>query len=268
MNPILSHMTQNYHEDSSDSKKLKIRYFSDLHLEFLSIYEVELLIKKIPPSENEICILAGDIGIPYQQQYNIFMEFISKVFIKTFVISGNHEYYSKKTIRQTNEFLAEYYKKFDNISYLNNTFEYYQGYCFVGTILWSKITDPTYKINDTKCIPDFTYIEYNKLHASCVEFLENVLENNTNCIIITHHVPSFTLIDNKYKTKSMLPYNQWFNCDMDELIEKEKDRIKCWIYGHTHTPASNIINGIPFLCNPIGYPHENSKLDFNKNITL
>ena len=255
--------------DSCNSKKIKIRYFSDLHLEFLNIKNVELLIKNIPPSENEICILAGDIGNPYQPQYDIFMEFISKVFIKTFVISGNHEYYNKKqTIQQTNDFLKEYYKKFDNISYLNNTFEYYKNYCFIGTTLWSKITNPVYNINDTKCIPSFNYIKYNELHESCVEFLENALENNNNCIIITHHVPSFTLVDKKYKTPSMLPYNQWFNCDMDELIEKEKDNIKCWIYGHTHTPSSTIINEIPFVCNPIGYPNENNKLDFGKNIIL
>ena len=66
----------------------------------------------------------------------------------------------------------------------------------------------------------------------------------------------------------MVPYNQWFYCDMDEIIDRNKNKIKCWIYGHTHMPASNIINGTQFLCNPIGYPGENSKVDFEKNILL
>jgi predicted phosphodiesterase len=102
----------------------------------------------------------------------------------------------------------------------------------------------------------------------CVDFLENTLENNNNCVIITHHIPSSSLIDIKYKTQKMLPYNQWFYCNMDDLIEKNNDKIKCWIYGHTHMPSTNIINKIPFLCNPIGYPNENTNLNFQKNITI
>jgi predicted MPP superfamily phosphohydrolase len=84
---------------------MKLRYFSDLHLEFIKANTMEQFIRKIPSGMNEICILAGDIGNPYQSNYNIFMDFISKNFKKTFVISGNHEYYNTtKTIQETNIF--------------------------------------------------------------------------------------------------------------------------------------------------------------------
>ena len=66
----------------------------------------------------------------------------------------------------------------------------------------------------------------------------------------------------------MEPYNQWFYCNMDNVIETQKDKIECWIYGHTHTPSNIKINSIPFLCNPIGYPNENCKLNFLANIIL
>ena len=95
-----------------------IRYLSDLHLEFIQPNKIEKFIKKIPPGIDEICVLAGDIGNPYQTNYDIFMEFISKNFKKTFVISGNHEYYNKtKTIEETNIFMNNYFKKFNNISF-------------------------------------------------------------------------------------------------------------------------------------------------------
>ena len=55
---------------------------------------------------------------------------------------------------------------------------------------------------------------------------------------------------------------------MDDLIETQKDKIKYWIYGHTHTSSNIIINEIPFLCNPIGYPNENSILDFQKRFII
>ena len=82
---------------------MKVRYFSDLHLEFIKPNKIEEFIRKIPSGINEICILAGDIGNPYQTNYNIFMKFISNNFKKTFYITGNHEYYNKKKkIQETN----------------------------------------------------------------------------------------------------------------------------------------------------------------------
>jgi hypothetical protein len=66
----------------------------------------------------------------------------------------------------------------------------------------------------------------------------------------------------------MQPYNQWFYCNMDDFIETNGNKIKCWIYGHTHTPSNVIINKISFLCNSIGYPNENRILDFTKSFTI
>jgi predicted phosphohydrolase len=252
---------------------MRIRYFSDLHLEFIKPNNLPHFIKKIPPGENEVCILAGDIGSPYLDSYDIFMNFMSKNFKKTFVITGNHEYYNKtksKNIEFTNAFLNKYFQKFDNISFLHNSFEYYENYCFIGTTLWSKITDPFYEINDVYSIPNLDYSLYNQLNSLSVAFLKNNLANSssTKNIIITHHIPSNTLIDKKYKTPKMIPYNQWFYCDLDNLIDQNKDKIKCWIYGHTHNPSNNLFHGIPFLCNPIGYPNENDNINFKTNIIL
>jgi len=248
---------------------VRLRYFSDLHLEFIKPHKIEKFIKQIPSGIDEICILAGDIGIPYQPNYDAFMNYISQNFKKTFVISGNHEYYNKlKTMQETNDFMKDYFQRFKNISYLNNCHEHYENNCFIGTTMWSKITNPEYKINDVYNIPLFDYIQYNQLHQSSVNFLKNTLQENENCIVITHHVPSPSLIDIKYKTERMLPYNQWFYADMDELIKEKKDKIKCWFYGHTHTKSNVTINGIPFLCNPIGYPGENNKIDFHSIIEI
>ena len=117
-------------------------------------------------------------------------------------------------------------------------------------------------------IPNLVYIKYNKLNILSKDFLEDTILNinSQNCIIITHHVPSYSLIDEKYKTIKMNEYNQWFYSNMDNFISLYKDKIKCWIYGHTHTPSTKIIDEIFFLCNPIGYPNENNKLELGKNI--
>ena len=246
-----------------------LRYFSDLHLEFIKPIKINKLLKKIPPGLDEICILAGDIGNPHQINYDIFMKFISKNFKKIFIIAGNHEYYNtSESIEETNVYMKNYFQNFDNISFLNNEYEIYNNFCFIGTTLWSQISNPNYKINDVYNIPNFDYIEYNKLNTLCVDFLEKTLQNNTKCIIITHHVPSNLLIDPAYKTLQWEPYNQWFCCDMDNIIKKHKDNIDCWIYGHTHKSSNVMISNIHFLCNPIGYPGENCKIDFKANIII
>ena len=171
-------------------------------------------------------------------------------------------------INETNSFLKKYFLQFNNISFLNNQYEHYSNHCFIGTTLWSQITTPKYEINDMYEIPNFDYIQYNKLNCMSVDFLNNTLDNNEKCIIITHHMPSSSLIDIKYKTQKYEKYHQWFYCNMDNTIYKNRNKIKCWIYGHTHTPSNVIINKIPFLCNPIGYPNQNKNFNFQKTITI
>jgi len=250
---------------------MKIRYFSDIHLEFIEPSKLELFLAKINPGHEETCVCAGDIGNPLHvnNHYDIFMKYVSTRFKKIFVIAGNHEYYqSAASITQVNMYLEDYFKQFSNISFLNNSYELYEDHCFIGTTLWSHIANPQYIINDVRKIPNFDYTKYNKLNKLCIDFLSETLQKHINCVVITHHMPSESLVDPKYRTTEMAQYNQWFYCNMDSMIEIYKTNIKCWIYGHTHTPNTKEINTVPFLCNPIGYPNENSIIDFNKTLLV
>jgi predicted phosphohydrolase len=250
---------------------MKIRYLSDIHLEFIQPQKLKRLVldQIVPADDSEICVLAGDIGNPYSINYDLFMKFVSSHFVKTFVIPGNHEYYQKeKTMEETNLFMEEYFKQYQNISFLLNRCEQYGDYTFVGSTLWSYIKDPTFQINDVYNIPNFDYIKYNELNQVCVKFLEEAVGSNEKCIVITHHLPSKQFIDHKYNTIKDKPYQQWFYSDMDLFIHTYHNKIKFWFYGHTHTPSTHKINDISFLCNPIGYPGENNKTDLNKTFTL
>ena len=249
-----------------------IRYISDIHLEFLKPKVVKKLIENIPLAQpNEICVLAGDIGIITSSfdSYDIFMKFISETFQKTFVIAGNHEYYCKKyTIDEINEKMSEYFKQYSNISFLNNQCEIYDNYCFIGSTLWSNVTDIRYKTNDLSKIKNFNCLKYNEINKICVDFIKDSIGKNDNCVVITHYMPSESLIDPKYQTYDMQLYNKWFFCDMDSIIQDNKDKIKTWIYGHTHMPSVKKIHNIPVVCNPIGYPNENKNTDFSKTVLI
>jgi predicted phosphohydrolase len=244
---------------------MKIRYFSDIHLEFIRPEKIGEFLKMIPPGMDEVAVLAGDVGNPWHASYDKFMQYMSANFQKTFVIAGNHEYYSKtRTMESTDAHLAEYFRQFNNVSYLHNQCERYGGACFVGTTLWTNITNPLYHINDVYEIQGFNYIECNRLNRTSVAFLSEALKSNNDCVVLTHHMPSSQLIDKKYLSPQMANYNQWFSCDLDDLIVANQSRIRCWIYGHTHTPSQRSLHNIPFLCNPIGYPGENSAASFER----
>ena len=248
---------------------MKIRYVSDIHLEFIKPNKLQALLKKMTPTGLEdVLILAGDIGKPYSENYRLFTDHINKHFKRTYIIAGNHEYYGKTTMNETTKYMTEYFQQYENIRFLNNDIDKYQGITFLGTTLWSHISHPEYEINDIYSIPNFDYTKYNQLNKTCVNFLENAIQEDGKYIIISHHQPSQDLIDAKYKTPRMLPYNQWFYCDMNEFIEKNREKIKCWFYGHTHTPLQTTLYNVPMCCNPIGYPNENPINDYTKTIEI
>lgn len=251
---------------------MDIRYYSDLHLEFMNKIEIQTFVKKLsayPTQENTVCILAGDIGKPQEPYYDQFFRFIHQHFPKTFVIPGNHEYYTSEknnTVEKTDAWLKNYFQQYDNITLLNNSFEIYKDHCFIGSVLWTHIFDPLRTINDTNYIPELDVKRYNELNQHCVAFLQQCILSNERCIVITHHMPSEQLIDQKYKNDVLKPYNQWFYCNVEHLFLK--DKVKAWVYGHTHTPLRTIINGVSTYCNPNGYPHEDTGFDFEAHFSV
>jgi predicted phosphohydrolase len=248
--------------------RLKIRYFSDLHLEFLKPKDIEQFLHRIPRGEpGEVCVVAGDIGHPFDPHYDIFLNHIHGLFEKSFFIAGNHEFYRSKKTSMEDILLqiSTLANKYPNVTFLNNSIEVYNGFTFIGTTLWSYITNPDIQINDTRKIKGMTFQKYNRLHNVCVEFLNEAMEKYSNCVLISHHVPTRALIHGKYKNSLEI---EWFAARMYGFIQKNQEKIVCWFYGHTHESNFESIEDVPFRCNPIGYPHENSTLSFDSHLTI
>jgi predicted phosphodiesterase len=244
---------------------MRIQFFSDLHLEFL-----KSSCPNIKSTAPVLCLL-GDIGNPFHTNYARFLCHLNPNpdFKKIFLISGNHEYYSKdktKSIMQTNLQIQSiiYGNCLNKISYLDNQTEYYNNYLFVGSTLWSNI------INSQNLHSDFHYIKgmdigrYNQLHTNATKFiLANINNSNSKIIVLTHHLPSYSIIHEKYK--NYLKYHQCFASHCDSLI---KPPVSLWLYGHTHTPKNDRINNIPVICNPIGYPREKQVCNFEQFVEV
>lgn len=244
-----------------------IQYISDIHLETYSrTYDQIKLINSIKPT-GDILILAGDIGNPFQPSYTWLLDYVSRNWEMSFIVAGNHECYNN-TITETYNRIQEICETYDNIIFLNNTSYLYDNIMFIGTTLWSNITSKsnalTYSINDLSQIQDMSLRKYELLFKEHLHFLETSLITLRTypIIVITHHLPLIQLID-EYYLERYSNYNQWFASDLFEII-KNSTNIKAWFYGHTHKPRKETINGINFLCNPLGYKHENENNHINK----
>jgi predicted phosphodiesterase len=249
-----------------------IQYLSDIHLEFMTKPP------KIKAMADVLC-LCGDIGYPHSGIYSLFLKQMSQSFKKVFLITGNHEYYNSDkygshTMEEINRHIGFIINvnKLENVTFLNNSYELYDDVLFVGTTLWSKI--PSMNMNDICLMNDFkqieglTYDTYNLLHYKSCSFIADTLaliekgdifkDKNVNIkvVIMTHHLPSFNLIDEKHAYSDT---NCFYASKCDPFFVEP---IKAWIYGHTHTPNKTIINNIKFVCNPKGYPSENTVVKY------
>jgi hypothetical protein len=80
-------------------------------------------------------------------------------------------------------------------------------------------------------------------------------------IVMSHHMPSYELIDTLYISKQYAMINCAFASDVSIA---DDSRIVAWVYGHTHKSYQNG----KFYCNPIGYPGENKKWSLAKHFTF
>ncbi len=260
---------------------VKINYLSDLHLEFYKKIDFDKLINFV--DNGEILCLCGDIGYPEDIKYKEFLNYCSSKFKHIFLIPGNHEYYSNKntkTIQSTNIILEELCSKFPNVHFMNNKVEYLEEYklCIIGTTLWTEIPDFVTKY-ETKSYNDFNkiYYEYdnskfrlnidymNLMNAESVEFLKESINNNKdhNKIVLTHHLPTYKVIAEKYKHWDT---NYFFANRLDELIKD--NNINVWLCGHSHIPNNINLEKTIVALNPIGYPGENAKVNFNEFLII
>jgi len=237
---------------------MKFHVWSDLHTELLSTNSVKKMCKMYFKKDLESSIiLAGDIGKANDRRYLYVLNWCSHRYKHVFVIAGNHEYY--KMSGNVMEQLRNTCKRFTNIYFLDKNVYCGDDYLILGCTLWTRI-NPLELDHIKRYYNDYNYIQHFEKdacdwHKADLNWLTDTLEyykNDTRKkIVITHHMPSHSLIDSKYKNS---PINSAFaTTDCDELLW----RVNYWIYGHTHTSRRQKIGECMCICNPIGYEDEN-----------
>jgi len=181
---------------------------------------------------------------------------------KVIIVAGNHEYYSSKTMPEIDNKIRELCD--DDVQFLQMDSLIFNRIKFVGCTLWSQPNDHTLckYMNDFNKIHQMTYQKYVTEHNLHKEWLVSEVaaekKDYDKICVITHHLPSYSLIDAKYSDN---PLNSFFASNT--FCDIEHKNIDTWCYGHTHMANNTNIDGVDFYCNPRGYANENSGWDID-----
>jgi predicted phosphodiesterase len=260
-------------------RMFRIQYVSDLHLEF---YEKAVFPQLVTPNARYLA-LAGDIGQPGSRVFHSFLNYVSEHWDRVFYVPGNHEYYAKNpapkwkhhqpiTFHDRHRNLREIVGAYKNIHFLDAASPSYfceeENVAVVGSTLWTHVPDE--HLVDAKLeMNDYKYIPYaltesgaialhpdhtNDFHAQERRVLEEQIEHwrrrGADVCMITHHMPSTSLISPRYRGHHL---NCCFASSCEDLM---RPNVKAWIYGHTHNAAITAIGKTITACNARGYPNE------------
>jgi hypothetical protein len=226
-------------------KKHTLQYISDLHV------DIHKTIPKINVKSKYLAI-CGDIGNPKSRYWDETMCDVSKKFEKIFFVPGNHDYdlgciYKKENDKYWTPIMSEICNKYKNIYLIDKTEHFLEEENIIigGCTLWSDIS--LYN----KIMERNYYEESMKEHKSQVKWLSEFIKKNPNKkkVVLTHFVPTFKLIEEKYKKMYPKKIN-FFATNLENLM---CESIIAWLSGHTHSVIDHKINGVYCGINAYGY---------------
>lgn len=248
---------------------VSIQITSDLHIECIDNDDVDPLDFVIP--EAPILILAGDIGSFYRQkQLKNFLTKLCTHFQIVLYIIGNHEYYYSPEhhhicFYNLKQRLFSIAKTLPNLHILDRDSVLINNLCIAGCTLWTKpdIKIPKFIVK----IPDLTTEKYISNYVADLEFITNISEycetKNYKLIVITHHPPTYKILENSNKNKK---YLSLYSNNLDQLLDKNK--INTWICGHVHKNFDLITPlGTRLVSNQKG-KNKDKITDFSKNFVI
>lgn len=250
------------------------QYISDLHLLENNITKDIIHIYIKPTAEN--LLVAGDIGDPFSTLYQTILIWFSQNFKNTYIIAGNHEYYSGKSINIVNKKIQELCDTLGNVYFINNSIKYLNNICIIGNVLWPDV-DLKYtnqlignvnifnkiKNDNKKITPLFIKKLFNQELNWLTTTIDRVsqIDSVKKIIVMTHYPPLMCFRKSKYKYDNL---KTAYCNSLNSLLSNINKKVCMWLCGHTHFNYSIYYNNIYIVSNCIGYNDTINKYKNNK----
>jgi hypothetical protein len=268
----------------------RLQYASDLHLETTYI-EFDSILKPV----GQDLALCGDIGDPFSVRYSEFLKWVSVRWQRVFVLAGNHEYFTTNKDIVISDVDAQIDKVCrragNNVFFLQKNLFKIESLkiVIIGATLWSIpdlrrwsllndgfLGDPGYRGDYTEIYLKDEYSGKSRpVHPSditqlCTDhtaFLSRALNptwgsipDGWRAIVLTHHMPTFLLNDEKYKDYIL---KSCYAVSLDHLI---KEPVVLWLCGHNHLAKSiRMDSGCLLGLNPLGYKSQHGQTGYSSS---
>lgn len=236
---------------------MRIRYLSDLHLEFDASLDIQR-------GDEDVVVLGGDIhlgieGIKWAQE-----KFPT---VPVIYVLGNHEFYGHDFDELVTE--ARNRAARTNVHLLEQDSVVIGGIRFLGCTLWTDF-DALGKDRRNEAMEEAQTLlsDYLRIHRSWTRrrivatetrarHLESrrwleaaIAESAEPVVVVTHHAPIIEGSAERYREDPLSPA---FVSDLRALMVEP---IRLWIFGHTHHCAVHQEGAVLLLSNQAGYPNE------------
>lgn len=251
---------------------MRIDYISDLHLDFwLSQMNMGKLTKEIGLGSGEVLIIAGDIG-HYFNEDCLFLSYCKTLYNHVFVVPGNHDFYliseeirnkfshnSMERVLKTKEYCDH-----NDIHFLDGNVVDVNGVKIGGLgMSW----DTSFYEMKTGNVPQWETLEvlYKSMNDSRLIFdvdplcyfrdqYEKLMAIDEVDVMVSHYGPVIPS-DMRPEFRNSITTTFYY---FDGRSEINRLNPKAWVFGHTHDSHDFMYGNTRMLCNPLGYPHENT----------
>lgn len=231
-----------------------IQIASDLHGHLPSISK-----------DADILIFAGDVATTPRKVGEMFSTVREMTKAPIVYVLGNHEYYDNVFPNSIKDY-KHVVSATPDAHLLDDEKVVINDFSILGTTLWTDydkqrcVAQAVFGMNDFELISAVENGQYRKItpedfikaHFTSRKWLARQLEYNKDkgikTIVVTHHMPSFSLISSKFAGS---PLNGAFATNCDALITEYEPAL--WIYGHTHGFKDVNLGNTRCVCNPVGY---------------
>jgi Icc-related predicted phosphoesterase len=255
---------------------MKIRYISDLHLDFDKN-------NFWYPSECEgdldtTLIIAGDLwsGLKHIKQIGddgmSWLGRVSKKFKYVVYVLGNHDLYNERLDTAADKCIQLHKEQgLDNVFLLENSVITLDGVKFAGGTLWTDYgrRDSISMMEAVNYMNDYRLTrvgnEYRKMKPiDCLKIFDatkKTIFSSGADVVVTHMAPSYQSVNDKYRNTRDELSNTWYYSELSAYILDSG--VKLWCHGHMHDVVEYKIGETSVVCNPRGYTGESTGFDVN-----
>lgn len=240
-----------------------VDFVSDLHVDKWSVP-----VRWDELATSKTCVVAGDISDDIDSAAAELRR-MGRTYENILYVDGNHENKPLRTdVCRSEDIVARALKGLPSVHYLRRESVKLDGIGFVGACGWWTYAFAEPKIKASESLKAFLtatdfdtggpFIKKARDDAAYLMAEAGCLARDPevhSIVIVTHTVPDIRLMTPEYPRYLEL-LGVYGNELMARAVPETGGKARHWIFGHSHVPQDMVLDGVRYVSNPRGRPHD------------